>query len=94
MRSYLEVAALIQFYLGETRISRLQVEPIVAHSDALDREVAVDKTDGNAAVVGRDRTVNDEQVALVDAGIYHRIAYHPVFIPSHTASPALQVLSE
>ena len=43
---------------------------------ALDCEFTVDVADGNAAVVGVDRPVDDEQVAVADAVAGHAVARH------------------
>ena len=70
----LEIALLAHVQFGKLLVGWSEIDAIAAHTDALDREVTVNKADCNVAIVRIERLVDDEQVAIADAGINHRVA--------------------
>ena len=68
---YLEMAFGHYADFGEIGIGGHQIQPAMAHSKAFDGEIAVNETHCNISVTRVERTVDDQQVAVVDAGFNH-----------------------
>ena len=71
---HLEVTVLLHPQFGELSVGGSEKYAIVTHTQTLDREVTVNEANGDTAVMRVNRTVNDEQVTLVDTRVHHRIA--------------------
>ena len=71
-----EMALCADAQVGVALVGGHEVEPVVTQGDALDGELTVDEAHGDVAVVRVKGLVDDDEVAVANSRVNHRVAAH------------------